>query len=77
MGLVGHAREGKNWLAWSGGPLHGLHGNRESGSGMEGLAGPGSMTSPVLAHCRIGVRKFLFFFQSFHNLQTNLNSIQI
>jgi hypothetical protein len=33
------------------GPLHGLRGNRERGSGMEGLAGPGSVTSRVSAHC--------------------------
>jgi hypothetical protein len=62
---------------WPGGPLHGLHGNRERGSGKEGLAGPGSVNSRVSAHCRIGVRKSFFFFKSFDNLQTNLNSIQI
>jgi hypothetical protein len=33
----------------------------ERGSGKEGLAGPGSTTSRVWAHCRIGVRKFFFF----------------
>jgi hypothetical protein len=57
-----------------GGPLRGLRGNRERESGMEGLAGPGSVTSRVSTHCRIGVRKSFFFFQSFHNLQTYLNS---
>jgi hypothetical protein len=62
---------------WSGGPLHGLRRYRERGSGKEGLVGPGSATSRVLAHCRIGVIKSFFFFKSFHNLQTNLNSIQI
>jgi hypothetical protein len=62
---------------WSGGPLHGLRGNRARGSGKEGLAGPGLATSRVSAHCRIGVRKSFFFFKSFHNLQTILNSIQI
>jgi hypothetical protein len=62
---------------WSGGPLRGLCGNRERGSGKEGLAGPGSATSRVSAHCRIGVRKSFFFFKSFYNLQTNFNSIQI
>jgi hypothetical protein len=62
---------------WPGGPLRGLRGNRERGNGKEGLAGPGSATSRVSAHCRIGVRKSFFFFKSFYNLQTNLNSIQI
>jgi hypothetical protein len=62
---------------WPGGPLCGLHGNRERGSGKEGLARPGSATCRVSTHCRIGVRKSFFFFKSFHNLQTNLNSIQI
>jgi hypothetical protein len=37
----------------------------------------GSRVSWVLTHYRVGVRKIIFFFQSFHNLQTNLNSIQI
>jgi hypothetical protein len=64
----------ENWPGW---PLRGLRGNIERGSGKEGLVGPGSMTSQVSAHCRIGVRKSFFFFKSFHNLQTNLNSIQI
>jgi hypothetical protein len=31
----------------------------------------------VLAHSQLGTRKILFFFKSFYNLQTNLNSIQI
>jgi hypothetical protein len=44
---------------------------------MEGLAGPGLVSNRVSAHCRIGVRKSIFFFQSFDNLQTNLNSIQL
>jgi hypothetical protein len=44
---------------------------------MEGLAGPSLASSRVSAHCRIGVRKSFFFFHSFHNLQTNLNLIQI
>jgi hypothetical protein len=62
---------------WPGGLLRGLRGNRQrgGGSGKEGLAGPGSTTSRVSAHCRIGVRKSFFFFKSFYNLQTNLNSI--
>jgi hypothetical protein len=59
---------------WSGGPLRGLRENRERGSGKERLAGPGSATCRVSAHCRIGVRKSFFFFKYFHNLQTNLNS---
>jgi hypothetical protein len=62
---------------WTGGPLRGLRGNTERGSGKEGLAGPGSTTSRVSAHWRIGVRKSFFFSKSFYNLQTNLNSIQI
>jgi hypothetical protein len=62
---------------WPGGPLRGLRENRERGSGKERLAGPGSVTYRVSAHCRIGVRKSFFFFKYFHNLQTNLNSIQI
>jgi hypothetical protein len=62
---------------WSGGPLRGLCGNRERGSGKEGLAGPGSATSRVSAHYRIGVRKAFFFFKSFYNLLTNFNSIAL
>jgi hypothetical protein len=50
---------------------------QREGSGMEGLARLGSVSSQVSAHCRIGVRKLFFFSQSFHNLQTNLISIQI
>jgi hypothetical protein len=43
----------------------------------EAAAGPDSVSSRVLAQYRIGIRKILFFFKSFYNLQTNLNSIQI
>jgi hypothetical protein len=42
-----------------------------------GWAGLAPGVSWVSAHYRVGVRKILFFFQSFHNLQTNLNSSQI
>jgi hypothetical protein len=49
-GLAGPAGLHKNW---PGGPLCGLRENRERGSGMEGLAGLGSATSRVSAHCRI------------------------
>jgi hypothetical protein len=62
---------------WPGGLLRGLCKKRERGSGKEGLARPGSATYRVSAHCRIGVRKSFFLFKYFHNLQTNLNSIQI
>jgi hypothetical protein len=43
----------------------------------EAAAGPDSVSSRVSAQYRIGIRKILFFFKSFYNLQTNLNSIQI
>jgi hypothetical protein len=43
----------------------------------ETTAGPDSVSSRVLAQYRIGIRKILFFFKPFYNLQTNLNSIQI
>jgi hypothetical protein len=36
---------------WPGGPLRGLHGNKERGSGKVGWAGPSSTTSRVSAHC--------------------------
>jgi hypothetical protein len=48
---------------------------REEGKGKAGRAGPGSASSWVLAHYQIGIRKNIFFFKSFYNLQTNLNSI--
>jgi hypothetical protein len=72
--VVGPAGLHENWPS---GLLRELRENREKGSGKEGLAGPSSATSRVSAHCRIGVRKSFFFFKSFYNLQTNLNSIQI
>jgi hypothetical protein len=74
---------GRTWVARVGeagqaGPVQLGHAGMEKGGGeKEWLAGPGSASSSVSAHCRIGVRKSFFFFQSFHNLQTNLNSIQI
>jgi hypothetical protein len=37
------------------------------------LAGPDSVSSWVLAPYQIGIRKILFFFNFFYNLQTNLN----
>jgi hypothetical protein len=43
----------------------------------EAAAGPDSVSNWVSAQYRIGIRKILFFFKSFYNLQTNLNSIQI
>jgi hypothetical protein len=43
----------------------------------EAAAGPDSISSRVSAQYRIRIRKILFFFKSFYNLQTNLNSIQI
>jgi hypothetical protein len=43
----------------------------------ETAAGPDSVSSRVSAQYRIGIRKILFFFKSFYNLQTNLKSIQI
>jgi hypothetical protein len=43
----------------------------------EAAARPDSNSSWVLAQYRIGIRKILFFFKYFYNLQTNLNSIQI
>jgi hypothetical protein len=43
--------------------------------GKERPVGPGSASSWVSAHYQIGIRKILFFFKSFYNLQTNLNSI--
>jgi hypothetical protein len=43
----------------------------------EAAAGLDSVSSWVSAQYRIGIRKILFFFKSFCNLQTNLNSIQI
>jgi hypothetical protein len=43
----------------------------------EAAAGPDSVSSWVSAQYRIRIRKILFFFKSFYNLQTNLNSIQI
>jgi hypothetical protein len=49
----------------------------EKGRGKERLAGPSSAFSWVSAHYQIGIRKIIFFFKSFYNLQTNLNSIQI
>jgi hypothetical protein len=39
--------------------------------------GPDSVSSWVSAQYRIGIRKILFFFKSFYNSQSNLNSIQI
>jgi hypothetical protein len=41
----------------------------------EAAAGPDSVSIVVSAQYRIGIRKILFFFKSFYNLQTNLNSI--
>jgi hypothetical protein len=43
----------------------------------ETAAGPDSVSSRVSAQYRIGIRKILFFFKYFYNLQTDLNSIQI
>jgi hypothetical protein len=43
----------------------------------EAAAGPDSVSSRVSAQYRIGIRKTLFFFKYFYNLQTDLNSIQI
>jgi hypothetical protein len=43
----------------------------------EAAAGPNLVSSRVSTQYRIGIRKILFFFKSFYNLQTNLNSIQI
>jgi hypothetical protein len=59
--LLGQA--GFGWLRWSG--------EREAAAGLD------SVSSWVSAQYRIGIRKILFFFKSFYNLQTNLNSIQI
>jgi hypothetical protein len=47
------------------------------GRGKKSLAEPNSVSSWVSARYQIGTRKILFFFKSFYNLQTNLNSIQI
>jgi hypothetical protein len=44
-------------------------------NGGAGRAGLGDQ--PGFGPFRIGVRKILFFFKSFYNLQTNLNSLQI
>jgi hypothetical protein len=41
----------------------------------EVVVGPNSVSSRVSAQYRIGIRKILFFFKSFYNLQSNLNSI--
>jgi hypothetical protein len=41
----------------------------------EVAVGPNSFSSRVSAQYRIGIRKILFFFKSFYNLQSNLNSI--
>jgi hypothetical protein len=63
-------------LGW-GRPLWlGRAGLRRSGGG-KWLAGPDSVSSRVSAQYRIGIRKTLFFFKYFYNLQTDLNSIQI
>jgi hypothetical protein len=43
----------------------------------EAAAGPDSVSSRVSTQYRIGIRKTLFFFKYFYNLQTNLNPIQI
>jgi hypothetical protein len=44
------------------------------GKGRMGWAG--FRVSWVSTHYRVGVKKIIFFFKSFYNLQTNLNSIQ-
>jgi hypothetical protein len=46
---------------------------RWKGGGEVRLAGPDSVSSWVLAPYQIGIRKILFFFNFFYNLQTNLN----
>jgi hypothetical protein len=43
----------------------------------EAAAGPDSVSNRVSAQYRIRIRKILFFFKYFYNLQTTLNSIQI
>jgi hypothetical protein len=52
--------------------------DKNGGGGVEErLAGPDSVSRWVSVHYQMGIRKIIFFFKSFYNLQTNLNSIQI
>jgi hypothetical protein len=55
----------------------GLREKWKRGRGKNTPDGPDSASSRVSAGCQIGTRKILFFFKSFYNLQTILNSKQI
>jgi hypothetical protein len=79
---TGYDRPG--WLSWADSKVKlcwagsaELLENGKRGQGRERPVGLDSDSSWVSDRYRIGARKILFFFQSFYNLQTNLNSIQI
>jgi hypothetical protein len=66
-------KETKEGAGWADRLRAGPH----TGKGKGRMGWAGSRVSWVSAHYRVGVRKILFFFKSFYNLQTNLNPIQI
>jgi hypothetical protein len=68
VGTMGWRLARPSWAGW-------LREKWKKEEGKERLAGPGSTSSWVSAHYQIGIRKIIFIFKSFYNLQTNLNSI--
>jgi hypothetical protein len=77
VGEAGHARLGRFRNEARLGRLGWVTQKMEKGREKKRLAGLDSVSSWVSARYQIGIRKILFFFKYFYNLQTNLNSIQI